>query len=677
MASGTTESRSRTWRVGVVALAAVAAIAIWVLATRLFPHHSLNHDEAVYLQQAAMLLDGRLFLSPPVEDVFRPWFFVQDGGQLYSKYAPVVPALFAVGQLLGTPRLALAGIAAANVALIGLIVRHLFDRRTGLLAALFVLASPLFLIDSAVFLPYAPTTMLNLTFLYAYLRAGKSGDRRWAGAAGAAVGLAFFARPYTAVLFAVPVIGHALWTLSRERRDALPRQILTAAFGLAGVALSLGYNAVVTGSPLVFPYQAFAPKDGLGFGYHEILGHDVEYTVGLALRSNAVVLEQLTTTWVAGGLFGTALAVGGIAVAVRRGLSARQGILAGQIGTIVVGNVYFWGNYNVLGVLERAGDGLIASHGPYYHFDLLLPFGAFAAVGTLALVGTVRELARERFAPGAVQAVVVGVVLVTAAVLGTATAAKVERPVEMNALATETYDRAYEPFEERSLDGGLVLLPTPYGDWLNHPFQSLRNDPDFDGETVYAMDERPFAVVDAHPDRRLYRYTFRGEWEPYDGAPRGAAIQPVDHAAGETVTLNATVGLPATYRTVSATLTADDESVTVVARDASNPATARVRFADGAARLVGPAWPSRDPIPYDDPAEVSLTLFVDSGPGASFSYRFETPVSREQGRIRALTPRVERCVAIGECGGEAGYVPGLSPDWASVRTNLTVGEDNR
>ncbi|WP_424018901.1 glycosyltransferase family 39 protein [Halorientalis pallida] len=676
MASGTTDLRSRTWRVGVVAVAAVAAVAVWLLATRLFPYHSLNHDEGVYLQQAAMLLDGQLFLSPPVEEVFHPWFFVEDGGQLYSKYAPVVPALFAVGQLLGAARLALAGIAAANVALVALVVRELFDRRTGLVAALFVLASPLFLIDSAVFLPYAPTTLLNLTFLYAYLRADRTGDRRWAGAAGAAVGLAFFARPYTAVLFAAPVIGHALWTLYRDGGDALPRQVVTAVFGLAGVVLSLGYNAVMTGSPLVFPYQEFAPEDGLGFGHHEILGHEVDYTVGLALRANALVLEQLTTTWLAGGLLGVAVALGGIAVAVRRGISARQGILVGQIGTIVVGNVYFWGNYNVLGVLDRAGDGLIASHGPYYHFDLLLPFGAFAAVGALALLDAVRRAADERVEPRAVRVVVVAVALVSVAMLGGVTATNAERPVEMNALATETYERAYDPFEERSFDEALVFLPTPYGDWLNHPFQALRNDPGYDGSAVYAMDERPFAVVDAYPDRTLYRYTFRGEWEPYSGAPRGARIQPVDHAAGETVTLNATVGLPSTYRSVSATLTADEESFTVVARNATDPTTARIRFEDGRARLVGPNWPTHS-VPYDEREAVSLTLFVDKGPGASFSYRFETPVSHEGRRVRALTPRIERCVAIGECGGDAGYVPDLAPDWATVRTDLTAREDNR
>src|SRR6056297_2250205 len=118
--------RRRTWRVALLAFALAGATAVWLLATRVFPYHSLNHDEAVYLQQAAMLLDGRLFLTPPVDGAFRPWFFVRDGGHLYPKYAPVPAAVFALGALLDQTRLALAGVGAANVVLVALVVRELF-----------------------------------------------------------------------------------------------------------------------------------------------------------------------------------------------------------------------------------------------------------------------------------------------------------------------------------------------------------------------------------------------------------------------------------------------------------------------------------------------------------------------------------------------------------------------
>jgi len=216
-----------------------------------------------------MLIDGQLFLRPPVEDAFRPWFFVDSASGLYPKYAPPTAAVFALGELAGSFRYALPAVAAATVALLYGVVREVFDHRTGVVAGVALLCSPLFLVQSGLFLPYAPTTMLNLTFALAYFRAERTGSPRWAAIAGAATGLAFFTRPYTAVLFAAPFVAHAVWTLLPALRDrstgpVVRRRSATAAVGLLGVAVTLAYNAVVTGSPLLFPYQAFAPSTASG-----------------------------------------------------------------------------------------------------------------------------------------------------------------------------------------------------------------------------------------------------------------------------------------------------------------------------------------------------------------------------------------------------------------------------
>src|SRR6056297_3415398 len=154
-------------------LSLVAGAVVLLVATELFPYHTTNHDEAVYLQQAAMLLEGQLSLYPPVPDSFRPWFFVRDGGRLYPKYAPVPAATFAVGKLLGNARFSLALVGAGSVALTAAIASEAFDRRTGLLAGVFLLVSPLFLVDSSVFLPYATTTFWNLLFAFAYVRSAR------------------------------------------------------------------------------------------------------------------------------------------------------------------------------------------------------------------------------------------------------------------------------------------------------------------------------------------------------------------------------------------------------------------------------------------------------------------------------------------------------------------------
>jgi len=667
--------RRRTARIATAAIAAVGAVVVWTVAVRLFAHHSLNHDEAVYLQQAAMLLEGQFALRPPVEGQFRPWFFVADGDRLYPKYTPVPAAVFGLGRLLGGYRLALAGVAAGNLALLAGVVREVFDRPAGLLAAAFVLCSPLFVLNSAVFLPYAPTTLFNLAFAYAYLRADRTGDRRVAALAGVAAGGAFFARPYTAVLFAAPFVVHALWTIRTAPREALPRQAVTGALGLAGVAIALGYNAVVTGSPWLFPYEAFAPLDGLGFGRRRILDHGVLYTPELAVRANATVLELFLTEWIAGGPLGAALAgVGLLAVAVR-GSDPREAILAGVVVSVVAGNLYFWGNYNVLGDPGRAGDGLISVLGPYYHFDLLVPTAGFAATGAVALGrGAIRGLElRLGVDPRTARAAIGAFLLAGAVAFGAVTAVDFDERIGANAEATATYESAYEPFEDGPPADSVVFLPTPYGDWLNHPFQPLRNDPGFDGRAVYAIDDRPFAVADALPGRRLYRYAYRGPWAPRAGSPEAARLQRVQDVSGRSVRLETTVGVPDGAVGVTARLAAGDGSAYYVAEGVPAAPAIRLTVADGRARLAGDVAAVDDPgVAVDGRETVVITVFVDYGPGGGFSYRLELPVDVSDGRVRALSPRIEHCRNARSCGGAAAYVPGAAPEGVFVRTELAA-----
>ncbi|MFB6302128.1 MAG: ArnT family glycosyltransferase [Haloferacaceae archaeon] len=668
--------RRRTARVATATVAVLGAVAVWFVSVRVFPYHSLNHDEGVYLQQAAMLLEGQLALRPPVEDVFRPWFFVEDGDRLYPKYTPVPAAVFALGRLLGGNRLILAVIAAGNLALVAGVVREAFDRGTGLLAAVFVLASPLFLLDSAVFLPYAPTTLLNLSFAYAYLRADRDDDGRWAAGAGAAVGLAFFARPYTAVLFAAPFVVHALWTLYENPHGALPRQATTAALGLAGVVVTLAYNAAMTGSPWLFPYQAFAPLDGLGFGQRRILNHELVYTPELALRANARVVGLFVTEWIAGGLAGAALAVGGLAVVARRGPSARQAALAGVVVSVVVGNVYFWGNVNILGDLDRTGDGLVAVLGPYYHFDLLVPTAAFAAVGARHAGRTVRRTVDRHLDPRAARVALALALLVGASAFGGITAGNARGHVAENMEVTNTYETAYEPFDGGPPRDSVVFLPTPYGPWLNHPFQPLRNDPGFDGRAVYALDDRPFAVADAFPNRTLYRYVYRGSWAPYAGSPDAARLRRVRDVSGAEVRLGTTVGVPERAAGVTARVATDDGVAYYTAQSLPDALSIRLRIADGRVRVGGDfRQMGNGTVAVGGRDVVRLSVFVDSGHSSAFTYRLDLPVVVDGG-VRALSPRIDRCLSARDCGDGTAYVPESAPDGVFVRTELVAEDPN-
>lgn len=669
-------SRLRRPRVQAALIALLGGVVVYALARVVFPYHTSNHDEAVYLQQAAMLLEGQLFLRPPVDGPFRPWFFVESGRGLYSKYTPPTAAMFAVGKLLGGYRVALGLIATG--ALVGTYhtVREAFDGRTGVVATVLLLASPLFVVEASIFLSYVPAMFWNLTFAASYLHADRTGSRRTAALAGLAVGIAFFTRPYTAVLFATPFILHALWSLRERDRPVIERVGLTAVFGMVGVAVTLGYNAVMTGHALVFPYQAFAPLDGLGFGYREIAGYSRTFTPTLSLRANAEVLWLFVTEWVVAGPLGIVAALVGLWTARQRGFDDRQRAVAGIGLTVPLGNLLFWGNLNILGELANPADGLVSFFGPYYHTDLLVPVVAFGAVGLLSTVERAREtlpnhVSAERAGPA------VAALLLVGATLGAGVAvAAVAAPVDENYDVTQQYEQAYEPFDGRELDDTVVFLPRTYGNWLNHPFQRLRNDPGFGGETVYAMQRQQFAVVDSYPDRSFYRYVYRGQWAPFLDQPVEPHLQRVRVAGGETVTTDISATVPAAAESVTIQIHNGTANTSAneytIATDASALSLA-LRTDATRSRLSGDSIEERLAVPTPEDGTVTVIAFVDYGADRAVKYRWVLPVTETDAGVRALTPRMEVCWSERLCGGQAAYVPGAHRD--GIALNATVRQE--
>lgn len=682
----------RVWAAVAILAAVAAGTAIWVN-TELFPYHSLNHDEAVYLQQAEMLLEGQIRLYPPVEDAFRPWFFVEDGDTLYAKYTLPTAALWAFSHLLtGTWIAGLVGIAAAGVALMYGVVREAFDRKTGIVAAALLTASPLFIIHSGTYLSYLPTTVANLGFAFCYFRAQRRDDRRFAALAGALIGLAFFARPYTAVLFALPFIGHALVVLvgTGLGKAEVIRQGITAAMGLLGVLAALGYNWLLTGDPMLFPYQAFAPLDGLGFGTRRLLGYEIVFTPELGLRSSVTALWLLWSRWVVGGILGTALAVLGLARLVRRssrlalpsGYSRRQAqwTIAAVTIPVVIGNIAFWGTFNAFGdPTNPAGLGMHL--GPFYHLDLLLPTVALAAWGVVGLwdwaVPSFRSRLGEETRQSSV-AVTLCIVVVVAS-LGGATILVATDAFIRNQTVTETYTDAYQPFEEESFSNGVIFLPQTYGPWLNHPYQPLRNDPGYDEGPVYALqEEAPFAVADTFPERELYRFVRRGPWAPTTDAPVTTAVRPVDLRRAERVDTEIRFGVPDAYEAVSLRLSHAGEQATYAVNLSGDSVQFSLRVTPEGIRLTGPSL-SQVSGPESLPAEdgrVVLRAFLDVGTGAGATYHLETPVQTGSTSVAVMTPYREMCFALQRCGGSAAAIPGATPPGLWIETQLSIPQES-
>jgi len=682
-------------------LASVAGVAVFLVATSVFEFHSSNHDEAVYLQQAAMLLEGQLELfAGDLAGAFRPWFFVADGGRLYPKYAPVPAAMYAVPMaLFGEPRVTLAAVAAGNTFLVYLLASMVADRPVGLVAAALYAASPLALVTSATFLPYAPTTFLNLAFAVAYVRGIREESLPAAALAGVAIGLAAFARPFTALLFALPFVAHAGYRTVVALRDGglrplqspVVRHTVTALGGLAFVGVTLAYNARLTGSPLTFPFEAFAPLDGPGFGRRHILSHAITYTPEVALRANGYVLRYLTTRWVVAGPVGTLLAAAGIGTVLRRWMRRRRTggawtprddaalVLAGLFVTIPLGNLFFWGNYNVLGTPSDPTDGLVSQFGPIYHFDLLVPVSVFAAVG---LVAGWRWLApRLSGSPGSStlgspsRLALLGV-LASLLVLGALTAPLVATPLERNAAHTEKYEAAYEPIEATTFENDLVFLPTPYGDWQNHPFQYLRNDPGFDGPVVYALDRGPaenFAVLDAYPHRRYHRYTYRGEWSPDPGQHVRPKLEGLDVRGGESVTGETVVGVPPRVDRARVRLsTGTDGHVEYTVDDPADEVAVSWSLTGDRARLD--AVPGES-VRVGETDRVVLRVTLVQPDGSTLTYRQEADVRTTGGVEVVWPPERTVCPLTTDCGTEGTYLPDdpdAHRDGVFFRTRLRV-----
>jgi hypothetical protein len=642
------------WTVG--GIAAVAAAFVAFVSSRVFPYHSSNHDEGVYLQHAEMLLDGRLRMpTGELTEALRPWFFVADGGTVYPKYTPVTGAVFALGEAVYSFRLALVVVAFVNVVLVYAVASEVYDRRVGVLASAAVVLSPLFVVQSSLFLSYAPTTAFNLGFALAYLRAWKRRSVRYAAAAGVCAGIAFFSRQYTAVLFAAPFVAHAAYVvLSERKRGTVALYATTAAFGSAFVVLAFAYNHAMTGDAFVFPYLEFAPNDGVGFGRREILDHSRVYTPELGLRSNGRVLYRFVFDWGPGGVVGFALAVFGAAYAVRD-RSVEKLLLVGVAVSVVVGNIAFWGNLNALGDLSNPQDGIVHLYGTLYHFDLLLPVSVFAGAGIVRVCEGIRGASSSLDRRTAVSAAVV--IAVVFAGVGTAnTAAKINENLEV----TESYDAAYAPFEENEHEG-VVFLPTPYGDWLNHPFQYLRNDPDLNGTTVYALDRGSgnFEVTDAYPERDLYRYAYRGEWAPTEGVVVEPVVERLRVIEGDSVGFETSFEVPEDATSVVAVMYGETETTyTETVTDPDGRATVEWGLNDSTAKLADGGTVELEE-EGEAVLEVTVTRRYDS-----FRYRqelaYETVAEGDEGGgeggVRVITPPyTEVCYSHERCGGEAAH----------------------
>ena len=250
-----------------------------------------------------------------------------------------------------------------------------------------------------------------------------------------------------------------------------------------------------------------------------------------------------------------------------------------------------------------------------------------------------------------------------------------------NAAFTERYERAYAPFEDGP-ENALVFVPTPYGDWLAHPFQYLRNGPELGGERVYALDRggRNLALLDSYPNRTPYRYTYRGEWSGEPGDDITPSLTRLDRRTALRHRITTTVGVPTGMDSASVRLEVGDRAIQyVLTRPPGEtldvawtlgPDGVRAR-GEELKRIGGPAA-----LPVER-GEVALAVTFLGDGGATVTYRQELAVESQNRHTSVLwPPESEICRLTTDCGHEGTYVPGADDYPPGASMNTTVESEN-
>lgn len=617
------------WYVAVLALGA-AGIALLVKYL-LFPHLSINNDEALYRLQAQTLASGHLFprAGRPAGS-FAPWLALGVDGHYVLKYTPFVPALFALSLLVtGGFGAGLAVIAALAVIVTYRLGLALFDdRRVAAVAATLFATSPLVVLLDGMLLAYLPVlVMIELAVLgllrgVAAARLPASGRRGWRDrpgwalvGAGLAAGTAAAVRPFDVLTLLAPL---AIWALVTARGG---RWWLTgrACLGLAvPAALLLAFDAAATGSPFQLPFTYLESEDKMGFGIRRLYPTDRAHHFNLADGLSSVGLHLfLLGGWACGGVVLLGCAIGALA---RRRVGG-AGVMLG-VGALVflAGYVAFWGGWNAAFLW-----GGIRYLGPFYVLPVL---AVLVQLGARGLV----DLAAWR--PRLGGAAVTGIVGLTCLVLATAVPADVTLTRHDSDLA-----RIVDALPGRPL---IFLSVDPA--YLMHPTSLAANPPGLDGRVLWAVTRGggpDQAALAGNAGRSAYLLRIPAAYNRTPGSPAGVRLERLVNQVGDEVTLDVTID-PASEPTKAARLVvttdAGDLSYPI---DPTRPVQAQLVITSAGATLRGltpatglrgtPKWLRHRQTTASKPGSRTVSLAL---------YRTPTAAGKEQWVDRELAPTV-------------------------------------
>jgi hypothetical protein len=367
-----------------VAFAAILVINRFVLLD--FPN---SGDEYAYLYQALTLAEGRLWNPPsPAPDLLAFNYIVHEPDRSFGSFPMGWPLVLATVLAAGGPAwLVNPLLGLTTLVLLHAVGTRLYDRRTGVAAAVLVGASPFFLFNAA---SYFSHTFCGAALLGATWFAARE-DRRpaWVPlAVGALIGWAVVARYFTGVVCGVPIA----WWLLRPGAPRMRTLAWLAVGGLPWLVALLAYNQAMTGDA----WQLTTRPLTLSLWFAD----------GVVLRGADILATHVVRhlSWT------PAVFIIAYVVYLRRAPAGRRGALDWML-VATAATLYFY--------VERGGN----QYGPRFHYEAFLFLALFVTAQIFRGQPFATRSATERGLFGGL------VVSVAALPLALATHAVIERRV--------------------------------------------------------------------------------------------------------------------------------------------------------------------------------------------------------------------------------------------------------
>jgi len=257
------------WIVLLIVLSVI--IAAGMIASGIFENMAHLEDEFAYLWQAKVITRGKLSLpSPDYPTKFLVPFVVDHQGFRFGKYPLGWPVMLSLGVRIGIRNWINPILAGLAIWLVYQLGKKVANEIVGILSAILLGTSPIFLIQAGTLLSHTWSLVLATGFMLFWIDTIHNKDHAsdwWkAVISGLCLGLVGLTRPLTMVGLSIPFLIEGLILMIRGSKPQRQKILIVGGAALLLASLHFVWQLALTGDLLTNPYTLWWPYDKLGFG---------------------------------------------------------------------------------------------------------------------------------------------------------------------------------------------------------------------------------------------------------------------------------------------------------------------------------------------------------------------------------------------------------------------------